>query len=133
MIHLHWSILIIFLYCFFVVGYFFALPTPRVRKRVRSVGQPRVQPSISSGIQFNSRRSSRPFRRIESRRVVSAQAVKEQSDNPGKQIRLDEGHVQRGGAGQGPKTPKPEITPKGQGVKQGHSLINCAPTCRFYD
>jgi hypothetical protein len=39
------------------------------------------------------------------------------SDNPGKQIRLDEGHVQRGAAGQGPKTPKPEITPKGQGAK----------------
>jgi hypothetical protein len=32
-----------------------------------------------------------------------------------KQIRLDESDVQRGGAGQGPKTSKPKITPKGQG------------------
>ena len=37
--------------------------------------------------------------------------------NSGKQIRLDEGHVQRGAAGQGPRTPKPDITPKGQGAK----------------
>jgi hypothetical protein len=37
------------------------------------------------------------------------------TSNPEKQIRLDEGHVQRGAASQGPKTPKPPITPVGQG------------------
>jgi hypothetical protein len=37
--------------------------------------------------------------------------------DPYKQIRLDEGHIQRGASGQGPKTPKPVIIPKGQGKK----------------
>ena len=41
------------------------------------------------------------------------------TNNPGNPIRLDEGHVQRGASGQGPRTPKPDITPKGQGTKGG--------------
>jgi hypothetical protein len=40
-----------------------------------------------------------------------------------KQIRLDEGNVQRGGAGQGPKTSKPEITPKGQGSNRSRGSL----------
>lgn len=40
------------------------------------------------------------------------------TSNPGKQIRLDEGHVQRGASGQGPRTPKPDMTPKGQETKR---------------
>ena len=45
----------------------------------------------------------------------------------GKQIRLDEGHVQRGGAGQGPKTTKPDITPKGQDAKLWRDVQKLEP------
>ena len=38
--------------------------------------------------------------------------------DPYKQIRLDESHIQRGASGQGPRTPKPVIIPKGQGKKE---------------
>ena len=49
------------------------------------------------------------------------------TNNPGNPIRLDEGHVQRGASGQGPRTPKPDITPKGQGTKGGQ-LMTQMPT-----
>jgi hypothetical protein len=44
--------------------------------------------------------------------------------DPYKQIRLDESHVQRGASGQGPRTPKPDIIPNGQGKKSTASAEN---------
>jgi hypothetical protein len=46
-----------------------------------------------------------------------SQAERPMQTDPFKQIRLDESHIQRGASGQAPRTPKPDIIPKGQSKK----------------